>query len=176
VSFGYFWDGFCHFLVCALFVFVFIKARGGRENLTWEMLVGLIIGSSSLFFLPNKLPFLSRSENYYYQFWHYPISDWDILLLGGPWHRFFITHSAIIPTFLLYGPGNRRFALICLGLTIGISSHLAWDAYSSANPLIVFYPKVFYFKGFAAELWLYVNTAALLLVAEVFRRRAATCH
>ncbi len=171
VSFGYFWDGFCHFLVGVLFLFIFIRTAGKKDKLTWEIWLGLVIGSSSLFFLPNRLPFLTREMNYWYQFSHYPISDWDILLLGGPWHRFFLTHSALIPFLLLYVPRRQWLLPFLFGLTIGIASHLVWDGYSSARPMIVFYPKVLYFRGNLAEAWLYANALLLLPVAEIVRRR-----
>ncbi|PKL41671.1 MAG: hypothetical protein CVV41_18130, partial [Candidatus Riflebacteria bacterium HGW-Riflebacteria-1] len=66
MSFGYFWDGFNHFLFGLLFIFVFVKLRGRKEDFAGLMWLGLVLGSSSLFFLPNKLPFLSQPVSYWY--------------------------------------------------------------------------------------------------------------
>lgn len=166
MSFGYFWDGFNHFLFGLLFIFLFFKLSGRKEGFTWKLWLGLIIGSSSLFFLPSNLPTLSKSANYWYQFFHYPLSDWDILLVGMHWHRSFLTHSIALPLLLMKIPAkNRRLSMFILGLTVGVASHLAWDGYSSANPMIVFYPKVIYIKGFYAKAWLYINSVGLIFLA-----------
>ena len=133
-------------------------------------MIGLLVGSSALFFLPAKLPVLSRAGNYYYQFLHYPVSDWDILLLGGRWHRFFLTHSVFIPLFLSPTARDRRAALLLLGLTLGVASHLAWDAYTSPNPLVVFYPHYLFMRGIVAKIWLGLNTLALLFLAGMYYR------
>ena len=170
-SFGYFWDGFNHFLFGLLFICVFIKLRGRKEDFTGLMWLGLVLGSSSLFFLPNKLPFLSQPVSYWYQFFHYPVSDWDILLLGGTWHRSFLTHSAIIPLLTIPLAKDRRVALFILGLTVGVASHLAWDGYSSLNPMIVFYPKTAFIRGLYAKSWLYINSIGLIFLSEFYARR-----
>lgn len=172
MSFGYFWDGFSHFLCGLVFMAVFIKLRAGREDFSPLLVLGLVVGSSSLFFLPNKLPFLVQSGNYWYQFFHYPVSDWDILLLGGRWHRFFITHSVFIPLFLSPLARNRRLSLLLLGFTVGVASHLAWDAYASANPLVVFYPHFLFLRGMFAKIWLGINSIGLLFLAEIYARLA----
>lgn len=172
MNFGYFWDGFSHFICGLLFMAAFFKLRCRKEDSSVLLFLGLILGSSSLFFLPNKLPALSQSLNSWYQLLHYPVSDWDILLLGGRWHRFFITHSVFIPLFLSPAARNRRLSLFLLGLTIGVSSHLAWDAYSSANPLVVFYPHFLFLRGAFAKIWLAINSVGLLFLAELYARMA----
>jgi len=172
MNFSYFPDGLNHFLCGLLFLGIFFRFRCRREDFTPLLVLGLLAGSSALFFLPAKLPLLSKAGNYYYQFLHYPISDWDILLLGGRWHRFFLTHSVFIPLFLSPAARNRRAALFLLGLTLGIASHLAWDACASPNPLIVFYPHYLFMRSLVAKIWLGLNTLALLFLAAIYVRLA----
>lgn len=62
MNFGYFRDGLNHFLLGLLFIVIFLKLRGRKEDFTRHMWLGLIIGSSSFFFLPGKLPGLPKNS------------------------------------------------------------------------------------------------------------------
>ena len=103
-----------------------------------------------------------------YQYLHYPLSDWDILILGMGWHRFFITHSLIIPIVLmLFFLQNRKLYLWILGLCVGLSSHLVWDAITcSMRTPVVFIANILEIRGYLAKGWLIIN--CLLLFSFAF--------
>jgi hypothetical protein len=172
MNFGYFRDGLLHFICGLIFLAVYFRARCRREDFSLFVVVGLLAGSSALFFLPGRLPFLSHSGNFWFRFLHYPLPDWDILLLGGKWHRLFLSHSVFVVLFLGGLSKNAKMTQLFWGMAIGVASHLFWDAISSANPLIVFYPHYLFFRGIFAKIWLYMNALALIFLADLIRRGA----
>lgn len=165
---GYFWNGCQHFLfalVCAITISRLMRINF-LKNPTF--LFSLTFGSSALFFLPAHISDYGSWLDYIYQFLHYPLPDWDILLLGMDWHRFFLTHSLLIPLLILLLPKITRATFISyllIGLAIGISSHLFWDAITSSmfTP-IVFINNVVVIKGYLAKAWLIFNALLLLII------------
>jgi hypothetical protein len=159
---NYFWDGFRHAVFGGCFALVFnqLSRQHFRKP---EYLVGLVVGSSALFFLPSHITRHSSLIDWFYQFLHYPLPDWDILLLGIDWHRFFVTHSLIIPGVLLvmflHKPAAYRFGV---GLCIGLSSHLVWDALTcSLYTPVVFLNNLLEIRGYWAKGWLILNGLVL---------------
>ena len=166
-------DGLHHFLAALVGLFLLLKFQRTRFGITLGFWFGLILGSSAFFFLPSHISSYGSSINYIYQFTHYPVCDWDILLLGMKWHRFFIFHSAIIPFFMLPLLSNQRLRSFLSGLFLGISTHLIWDAYSSSYMTkLIFIPGYFSVQGYIAKFWLYLNGLILFPAAIVAEPKA----
>lgn len=136
---NYFWDGLLHFIFAIIFTILFRKLIQ-KDNLfkNFKYLTGLIFTSSALFFLPYHIG--NSSIDKIYQFLHYPLPDWDILILGMDWHRFFITHSFLIPFILMIILMKKlEYEDFILGMCLGLSSHLIWDGIScSMKTSIIF--------------------------------------
>jgi len=165
---NYFWDGFQHAVFGGCVAFIFNLVSHTSEIRKREYLVGLVVSSSALFFLPSHITSTRSIIDWFYQFLHYPLADWDILLFGIDWHRFFVTHSLMIPVLLLvlvlHKPGG--YYRFCVGLCIGMSSHLVWDALTcSMFTPIVFLNNVIEIRGYLAKGWLLVNGMLLFLFA-----------
>lgn len=159
----YFWDGFRHAVAGGCFALLFYKISNINYFRKGEYLLGLLVSSSALFFLPAHITRSRSTIDWFYQFLHYPLADWDILFLGIRWHRFFLTHSLIIPAIVLviflHKPVGYCFGL---GLCIGLSSHLVWDALTcSLYTPIVFVNNLVMIRGYAAKGWLMVNGVLL---------------
>lgn len=155
---AYFADGFAHFLMGAVFFVALSQFRRFRKPASVPQVAGMLLTSSALFFLPAHLPWRGGALDAVWQFLHYPLSDWDILLLGMPYHRSLLTHS-VVPAILVLPlaarPSGKAFVI---GFSLGLASHLFWDAVS-ASPLtrLMLLPT----WGFAAPyatLWLIAHT------------------
>jgi hypothetical protein len=148
-------------------------------------LIMLVWGASGLFFFRKLgLPLLSHT------FFYMAFPDWDIPLYkatGLRWliHRSWLFHSVLIPMGLLgiwlwfsRNPliaGLQRGVINLLrdsaiGLSVGISAHLLWDALLSSTR------RGFYIHGFGntlSLLWLLGNLiigiGVPLLIAKQFR-------
>ncbi|QUW04697.1 hypothetical protein J8C06_13075 [Chloracidobacterium validum] len=184
----YFWNGLQHALAglgCAWGFFVLTKLAAGRPSADlpepdgkpagshvwfWG---GLVMGSSALFFVPAHIGRPGTWVDWLWQFTHYPVPDWDILWLGMPWHRWFLTHSALVP-FVVIGLTfeHRLWRAAGYGLAIGIASHLAWDAITQGSRTpIVFLPDGLALRGEAARLWLLINAAIAFGIAVITARQ-----
>ncbi len=148
-------------------------------------LIMLVWGSSGLFFFRKLgLPVLSHT------FFYMAFPDWDIPLYkvtGLRWliHRSWLFHSVLIPTWMLgiwlwlsqkslitqLQKGLVNLLRDCaIGLSVGISAHLLWDALLSSTRY------GFYIHGFGGSLsliWLLVNLvigiSVPLLISKQFR-------
>lgn len=116
-------------------------------------------------FLPVHLPWRGGALDAAWQFLHYPLSDWDNLLLGMPYHRSFLTHSvvpAILALPLVACPSGRAFVT---GFGLGLASNLFWDAVSASSlTRLVLLPSL----GFAAPyatIWLITHALLACAVA-----------
>lgn len=132
-------------------------------------LIMLIWGASGLFFF-RKLGIPLFSGTFFYM----AIPDWDIPLYQATGlrlliHRSWLFHSVIIPLLALGGwfwlvqqnrltSWQKTLANLlrdgAMGLSVGISGHLLWDALLSSTK------RGFYIRGFggpASYLWLLVN-------------------
>lgn len=169
----YFWNGFQHALLGLGFAFIFHTIVRKNYFMKSAYLFGLIMSSSALFFLPGHIGRYGSLLDRLYQFSHYPLSDWDILFLGMDWHRFFITHSMLIPAVLLimflHKPTGYTLGL---GLSVGLSSHLVWDAIScSMYTPVVFLNDLFEIRGYWGKGWLMLNGMLLFGLACFIHRK-----
>ncbi len=195
----YFWNGLQHALAglaCAWGFFVLAKklktdasprprptseAASGRTDADPSPVVlsqagfwlALLMGSSALFFLPGHIDRPGTWADWFWQFTHYPVPDWDILWLGMPWHRWFLTHSALIPLAVVgLTFEHRLWRGVGYGLAVGVASHLAWDAITqSPGTPIVFLPDAFLIRGDTARTWLLVQAALAFGLAVLAERR-----
>lgn len=167
MSSTYFWKGFQHAAFAGLCVAGFYKLcpyLPYKQPLFW---LGTTFGSSALFFIPSHIAKHNSLKDWLYQFLHYPLPDWDILIFSMDWHRFIVTHSALLPALLLL---NKRFFLqptesLIIGLALGIATHLFWDGISGslATPIVVI-PYVFSLERYLAKAWLIANALILFLI------------
>ncbi|OYT72640.1 MAG: hypothetical protein CFK52_04280 [Chloracidobacterium sp. CP2_5A] len=184
----YFWNGLQHALAglgCAWAFFALTRASGapatettlaspsdaGRRASRLGFWLSLAMGSSALFFLPAHIDRPGTWADWLWQLTHYPVPDWDILWLGMPWHRWFLTHSAVIP-FVTMGLTfeHRLWRAVGYGLAVGMASHLAWDAITQSDRTpIVFLPDLA-LRGDSARAWLLVNAAIAFGVAALTAR------
>ena len=119
----------------------YAKVGVRRINPIW-FLVMLIWGASGLFFF-RKLNFPVLSNDFFYM----AVPDWDIPLYNWTClrfliHRSWLFHSVLLPIGLLlvslWAVNHNQFAVntplwkwlrdAAMGLAIGISAHLLWDA------------------------------------------------
>jgi hypothetical protein len=135
--------------------------------------LALLMGSSALFFVPSHIDRPGTWADWLWQFTHYPVPDWDILWLGMPWHRWFLTHSVLIPLVVVgLTFEHRLWRAVGYGLAVGVASHLAWDAITqSPSTPIVFLPDAFLIRGDTARTWLLVQAALAFGLALLAERR-----
>lgn len=152
----------------------------------------LIWGASGLFFFRKLgIPILSNT------FFYMAFPDWDIPLYQATGlrlllHRSWLFHSVLIPMVVLAGwlwfmqrPGLATWQkspanLVrdgAIGLSVGISAHLIWDALLSSTR------RGFYIRGLGGTtsyLWLFVNLGLgigiPLLIAWSMRLTGQTNH
>ncbi|MEM6521901.1 MAG: hypothetical protein AAF722_21520 [Cyanobacteria bacterium P01_C01_bin.70] len=146
-------------------------------------LIMLVWGASGLFFFRKLgIPFFSHT------FFYMAIADWDIPLYKATGlkfliHRSWLFHSVIIPVGLLsVWIGLSRQPLktslqrwfnsllrdCAMGLAVGISAHLLWDAMLSSTR------RGFYIHGFSSSLswlWLLGNLAIGLGLPLIIARQ-----
>ena len=126
----------------------------------WEFVVPLVIASCALFFIPDSL-----SRKGLLKFLHYPLPDWDVLLLGPASHRHWLTHSPILPIILLALAWRYPllmdqalpFGTVAAGFSIGIGSHLFWDCVGSRAHKIIFVPYWFALRPAASRIYLLIG-------------------
>lgn len=176
---SYFWNGFQHLafaIFCVLLFYCSSKKLPHNKIIFW---IGIIFTSSSLFFLPSHIGKYGSFIDWAYQFLHYPLPDWDILLFNMNWHRFFISHSALLPILLFAWLWNKNFGislrLLIIGVSIGLGSHLIWDAITgSLLTPIVFIPYLFSITGYLAKCWLIFNGFILFLLPYYLQNNQKT--
>ena len=129
--------------------------------------IPLLVASSALFFVPDR--FAKKGA---LKFLHYPLPDWDVLLLGPASHRNWLSHSPLLPAALVGAAWKwpvlasfSAFSALVLGLCLGIGSHLFWDCVGSARHKIVFLPYWFSLREAASRLWLLSGAMMCLCIA-----------
>ncbi len=135
--------------------------------------VALVLSSSALFFVPD-----AWSKKGPLKFLHYPLPDWDVLLLGPASHRNWLTHSPSLPLFRLglshYSPASwqqwPQLNALSAGLCIGIGSHLFWDCVGSRTHKIIIVPHWLHLREVESRLYLLSGTAIALGCALAFVR------
>lgn len=133
-----------------------------------EFVVPLVVSSSALFFIPDNL-----AKKGALKFLHYPLPDWDVLLLGPASHRHWLTHSPLLPIGLwllaqrypLLLDHSLPYSLVAIALAVGIGSHLFWDCVGSRRHKIIVVPYWISLGEAASRLYLLAGAAACLLVA-----------
>lgn len=171
---AYFGNGFEHALAGGGFALLFYHITKSGYHKHWDYWLALAMSSSALFFVPAHIGRYGFWLDRLYQFTHYPLADWDILILGIEWHRFFITHSLLIPLLalvvFLHQPVGYR---VGLGLCVGQSSHLVWDAITcSLRTPVIFVNSLLEIRGYPAKGWLLVNGILLFALAVFVARKA----
>ncbi|PQV64950.1 hypothetical protein B1R32_103218 [Abditibacterium utsteinense] len=129
--------------------------------------VPLVLCSSALFFVPDRW-----AKKGALKFLHYPLPDWDVLLLGVASHRNWISHSPLLPAALMGAAWKWPvlasfgwFSALLLGSCLGIGSHLFWDCVGSARHKIVVVPYWFALREAPSRLWLLSGAAICLCIA-----------
>jgi len=171
---SYFSAGLWHFAAAMAFSATLGLFAGG-DLLFWlrrpEFLVALVVSSCALFFVPDKL-----AKKGLWKFLHYPLPDWDVLLLGPASHRHWLTHSPLLPILacwlsvrypLLRHP-QLPFDAVAVGLSIGVGSHLFWDCVGSRGHKIVFVPHWMALREATSRVYLLAGAVAALAVAAYF--------
>lgn len=170
----YFLAGTWHFAVAMAFAVALGIIQHG-DALLWlhrpAFDLPLMVSSSALFFMPD-----AWSKKGLWKFLHYPLPDWDVLLLGPASHRNFLTHSSLLPILLtattvwlpsLLDP-TRPWATLALGLCVGIGSHLFWDCVGSRTHKIIVVPYWFSLREAASRVYLLTGAALSLGAALHF--------
>jgi hypothetical protein len=170
---SYFWNGFEHAVAGGGFALLFHYITKTNDHKQWDYWLALLMSSSAFFFLPTHIGRYGSLLDRLYQFTHYPLADWDILILSIDWHRFIVTHSLLIPLVVLvaflHQPTGFR---VGLGLCIGHSSHLVWDAITcSLRTPVVFLNNMLEIRGYPAKGWLLLNGILLFGFALFVVRR-----
>ena len=172
-SMSYFVPGLWHFASAMAFAVALGVLAGGDPTL-WlrraEFTIPLLIASSALFFIPEGL-----AKKGLMKFLHYPLPDWDVLLLGPASHRHWLTHSPVLPLLamlvvarfpgLLVNPHAIPFGA---GLSAGIGAHLFWDCVGSRSHKIVFVPYWMALRSAASRIYLLAGALLCLVIGAGF--------
>jgi hypothetical protein len=149
---------------------VFKHANPGFYLANWVFDLPLVVTSCAFFFVPDKW-----STKGLMKFLHYPLPDWDVLLLGPASHRNWLTHSALLPVGILALVWNYPqiaqlpgFGAWTLGTCLGIGSHLFWDCIGSQRHKIVVVPYWFALRESASRIYLLCGAALSLLIGWSF--------
>jgi hypothetical protein len=167
---GYFGAGLWHFAAAMAFAGALGVLHNG-DVAVWLrnpfFTVPLLLSSSALFFIPDRWAKKGLSK-----FLHYPLPDWDVLLLGPASHRNWLTHSPIIAALLLWASlrfpwlhQQSTFIGFAVGLCAGIGSHLFWDCVGSRSHKIVFVPYWVALRPALARVYLLAGAAISFAVA-----------
>jgi hypothetical protein len=172
-SVSYLFSGLWHLGAAMAFAVSFGVFAHGDAN--WYLrdiafVLPLITCSCAWFFVPDKW-----AKKGALKFLHYPLPDWDVLLLGPASHRNWLTHSPLLPLLLLGAvwrwPSLAQipaFGPLVLGACLGIGSHLFWDCVGSARHKIVVVPYWFALREGASRLWLLAGAATCLCIGAAF--------
>jgi hypothetical protein len=171
---SYFIPGLWHFAAAMAFAVALGVINGGDAAL-WlrrlEFAVPLVVASCALFWVPENL-----ARKGLMKFLHYPLPDWDVLLLGPASHRHWLTHSPLLPLSLLaltwrypvlLAP-QLPFGWVCTGLSVGLGSHLFWDCVGSRSHKIVIVPYWFALRQAASRIYLLAGAVLCLGAAMHF--------
>ena len=171
---SYFFAGLWHFVVALIWAMTLGILTEGKP-LLWltrmEFVIPAILASSSLFWIPDGL-----AKKGIMKFLHYPLPDWDVLLLSQASHRHWITHSAILPIICFFVLWNFPFLAkeyfpyrwLTIGLSIGIGSHLFWDCIGSRTHRIIIFPHWWALRSSASRLYLLTGSAVGFVIALWF--------
>ena len=141
---SYFVSGLWHFAAAMAFAVTFGTWQNGQPLYFLALpafTLALTVSSSAFFWVPDRW-----AKRGLWKFLHYPLPDWDVLLLGPASHRNWLTHSPLVPA-LLFGAlwkwpnlASPLWYQLALGAAIGTGSHLFWDCVGSKRHAIVVVP------------------------------------
>jgi len=127
--------------------------------------LALVVCSSAFFWVPDRW-----AKKGALKFLHYPLPDWDVLLLGPASHRNWLTHSALLP-LLLFGAlwnwptlAKPVFFQAALGTCVGVGSHLFWDCVGSKRHSIVVVPYWWTLREAASRVYLLAGALLSLFI------------
>ena len=168
---SYFGAGLWHF-AAALAFGAGVGVIAGGDPLHWLrqplFTLFLMVSSSAFFFVPDFL-----AKHGAMKFLHYPLPDWDVLLLGPASHRNWLTHSPLMPVGCAYLAWREpqfyahylALTPVAVGLCVGISSHLFWDCVGSRSHKIIVVPHWFALREATSRFYLLLGAAISLLAA-----------
>lgn len=169
---SYFTAGLWHFAAAMAFSATLGLLAGGDLDfwlLQAPFLIPLFLSSCALFFVPDKW-----AKKGLLKFLHYPLPDWDVLLLGPASHRHWLTHSALLPMALWLAGQHYPLLLhapltaVAVGLSVGVASHLFWDCVGSRGHKIVFVPHWLALRETASRIYLLSGAVISIGVAAYF--------
>jgi hypothetical protein len=172
---GYFGAGLWHFAAAMAFAGTLGILHDGDATFWLQnpvFTVPLIVTSSALFFIPDRW-----AKKGLWKFLHYPLPDWDVLLLGPASHRNWLTHSPLLAGLLLWArwqypllAKETIFVAFAGGVCVGVGSHLFWDCVGSRSHKIVFIPYWLALRPALARVYLLAGAAASFGAALCFVR------
>lgn len=167
---SYFLSGLWHFAAATAFAVAFGSWQGGDPLYFLRspaFLLALMVSSSAFFWVPDRW-----AKRGLWKFLHYPLPDWDVLLLGPASHRNWLTHSPLLPA-LAFGAlwkwpnlASPLFFQFALGLSIGVGSHLFWDCVGSKRHSIVVVPYWWTLREASSRLYLLAGAALCLTIGS----------
>ncbi len=165
---SYFVSGLWHFAAAMAFAVAFgawQKADPLGFLASPAFTFALMVSSAAFFWVPDRW-----AKRGLWKFLHYPLPDWDVLLLGPASHRNWMSHSPLLPALTL-GALWKWPALasplvyqLALGLAIGVGSHLFWDCVGSKRHAIVVVPYWWTLREASSRLYLLTGAALSLTV------------
>jgi hypothetical protein len=170
-GFSYFFPGLWHFLIALAWALA-LGVLTHSAPLFWlvrlEFVIPLVLSSSALFWVPDGLATKGLMK-----FLHYPLPDWDVLLLSPASHRHWLTHSAFLPALCFFVAWkypnffheHASLSWFAIGLSTGIGSHLFWDCIGSRTHKIVIFPFWWALRAGASRLYLLAGAALALVIA-----------
>lgn len=168
---SYFVSGLWHFAAAMSFAVAFGAWQGGGPLYflaSPAFTFALTVSSSAFFWVPDRW-----AKRGLWKFLHYPLPDWDVLLLGPASHRNWLTHSPLLPALLLGALwkwpllASPLFYQLSLGAAIGTGSHLFWDCVGSKRHSIVVVPYWWTLREVASRLYLLVGATLCLTLGGV---------
>lgn len=165
---SYFLPGLWHLAAATAFAVAFGVWQGGAPLFFLRLPAfdfALVVCSCAFFWVPDR--WAKRGA---LKFLHYPLPDWDVLLLGPASHRNWLSHSALLPLLLLgalwkwphlAGP---LFFQLALGACVGVGSHLFWDCVGSSRHSIVVVPYWWTLREAPSRVYLLLGAALSLCV------------
>lgn len=141
----YFLPGLWHLAAAMAFAVAFGFWQGG-DPLHFlsspAFSLALVVCSCAFFWVPDRW-----AKKGALKFLHYPLPDWDVLLLGPASHRNWLSHSALLPVLLIGALwkwpvllAKPAYFQAALGACVGVGSHLFWDCVGSKRHSIVVVP------------------------------------
>ncbi len=163
---SYFWSGLWHMAAAMAFAVAFAAWQHGQPLYFLQFPAfsfALVVSSAAFFWVPDRW-----AKRGLWKFLHYPLPDWDVLLLGPASHRNWLTHSPLLPALLVgalwHWPGlaSPLFYQFALGSAIGTGSHLFWDCVGSKRHSVVVVPYWWTLREASSRLYLLTGAALCL--------------